>query len=169
MNIRKAKTNELNQIMGVYHSCVKGMIDLGIDQWDESYPNREVIEKDIEIGDYYVGIINDEIVSGIKIDTKQDPTYLAIDWQDKTNNFMVVHRLCVKTSVWSKGIGKQMMEFAENLALENKHISMRLDTYINNPKAIAFYKRIGYKQLGHINLKPHKDIYYCFEKMLSKN
>ncbi|MDG1188961.1 MAG: hypothetical protein P8N00_00300, partial [Flavobacteriales bacterium] len=103
MNIRKAKTNELNQIMGVYHSCVKGMIDLGIDQWDESYPNREVIEKDIEIGDYYVGIINDEIVSGIKIDTKQDPTYLAIDWQDKTNNFMVVHRLCVKTSVWSKG------------------------------------------------------------------
>ena len=169
MNIRKAKTNELNQIMGVYHSCVKGMIDLGIDQWDESYPNREVIEKDIEIGDYYVGIINDEIVSGIKIDTKQDPTYLAIDWQDKTNNFMVVHRLCAKTSVWSKGVGKQMMEFAENLALENKHISMRLDTYTNNPKAIAFYKRIGYKQLGHINLKPDKDIYYCFEKILSKN
>ena len=169
MNIRKAKTNELNQIMEVYHSCVKGMTDLGIDQWDESYPNREVIEKDLEIGDYYVGIINDEIVSGIKIDTKQDPTYLTINWQDKTNNFMVVHRLCAKTSVWSKGIGKQMMEFAENLALENKHISMRLDTYINNPKAIAFYKRIGYKQLGHINLKPHKDIYYCFEKMLSKN
>jgi GNAT superfamily N-acetyltransferase len=169
MNIRKAKTNELDHIMEVYQSCVKGMIALGIDQWDESYPNREVIQKDLEIGDYYVGIINDEIVSGIKIDTKQDPTYLTIDWQDKTNNFMVVHRLCAKTSVWSKGVGKQMMEFAENLALENKHISMRLDTYINNPKAIAFYKRIGYKQLGHINLKPDKDIYYCFEKMLSKN
>lgn len=169
MNIRKAKTNELDQIMEVYHSCVKGMIALGIDQWDESYPNRQVIEKDLEIGDYYVGIINDEIVSGIKIDTKQDPTYLTIDWQDKTNNFIVVHRLCAKTSVWSKGVGKQMMEFAENLALENKYISMRLDTYINNPKAIAFYKRIGYKQLGHINLKPDKDIYYCFEKILSKN
>ena len=169
MNIRKAKTNELNQIMEVYHSCVKGMIALGIDQWDESYPNRQVIEKDLEIGDYYVVIINNEIVSGIKINTKQDPTYLTIDCQDKTNNFMVVHRLCAKTSVWSKGVGKQMMEFAENLALKNKHISMRLDTYINNPKAIAFYKRIGYKQLGHINLKPHKDIYYCFEKMLSKN
>lgn len=169
MNIRKAKTNELDQIMEVYHSCVKGMIALGIDQWDESYPNRQVIEKDLEIGDYYVGIINDEIVSGIKIDTKQDPTYLTIYWQDKTNNFMVVHRLCAKTSVWSKGVGKQMMEFAENLALENKHISMRLDTYINNPKAIAFYKRIGYKQLGYINLKPDKDIYYCFEKILSKN
>ncbi|MBL6657423.1 MAG: GNAT family N-acetyltransferase [Flavobacteriales bacterium] len=166
MIIRKAKVNELNQIMEVYDSCVRGMIELGIDQWDESYPNREVIKKDLETGDYYVGIINDEIVSGIKIDAKQDPTYLDIDWQDKTNNFMVVHRLCAKVSVWNKGVGKQMMKYAEKLALENKHISMRLDTYINNPKAIAFYKRIGYKQLGHINLKPHKDIYYCFEKML---
>jgi ribosomal protein S18 acetylase RimI-like enzyme len=44
---------------------------------------------------------------------------------------------------------------------------MRLDTYINNPKAIAFYKRIGYNQLGDIKLKLEKDIYYCFEKILT--
>ena len=25
--------------------------------------------------------------------------------------------------------------------------------------------RLGYQQLGHINLKPDKDIYYCFEKV----
>jgi len=166
MIIRKAKPNELNQIMEVYQSCVKGMIELGIDQWDESYPNKEVIKNDLEIGDYYIGILNDEIVSGIKIDTKQDPTYLTIDWEDKSNNFMVVHRLSSKTSVWNQGVGKQMMEFAENLAKENGCVSMRLDTYVNNPKAIAFYIRLGYKQLGHINLKPHKDIYFCFEKIL---
>ncbi|MDB2675688.1 GNAT family N-acetyltransferase [Flavobacteriales bacterium] len=166
MDIRKAQANELDQIMDVYRSCVKGMIELGIDQWDESYPNREVIKNDLEIGDYYVGILDGEIISGIKIDTKQDPTYLSIDWEDKTNNFMVVHRLCAKTKVWSQGVGKKMMAFAEALAKKNGHISMRLDTYINNPKAITFYKRLGYKQLGHINLKPNKDIYYCFEKIL---
>ena len=44
---------------------------------------------------------------------------------------------------------------------------MRLDTYINNPKAIKFYKRLGYNQLGHIHLKADKDIYYCFEKVLT--
>ena len=167
MIIRKAKKNELDDIMQVYKSCVSGMIALGIDQWDESYPNREIIEQDLEIGDYYVGLINNEIVAGIKIDSVQDPTYLTIDWADKTNNFMVVHRLCSKTKVWGNGIGRKMMSFAENLALKKGHFSIRLDTYINNPKAIAFYKSIGYKQLGHIHLKADKDIYYCFEKILT--
>ena len=167
MIIRKAEQNELDDIMQVYNSCVHGMIALGIDQWDETYPNREIIKIDLKIGDYYVGLINNEIIAGIKVDKKQDPSYLTIDWSDKTNNFMVVHRLCSKTSVWGKGIGKQMMAFSEKLALEKGCVSMRLDTYINNPKAITFYKNIGYQQLGHINLKPNKDIYYCFEKLLT--
>ena len=167
MDIRKAKPYELNAIMEVYKSCVKGMIEMGIDQWDETYPNRDIIKQDLEIGDYYVGVLENEIVAGVKIDTKQDPTYLTVNWTDQTDNFMVVHRLCSKTKVWGKGVGKKMMKFAEKLAQENGHISMRLDTYINNPKAISFYKHIGYKQLGHIKLKPHKDIYYCFEKIIN--
>ena len=111
MNIRKAKKPELDAIMDVYSSCVKGMIELGIDQWDESYPNREVIKGDLELGDYYIGLIDNEIVAGIKIDRKQDPTYLTIDWSDKSNNFMVVHRLCSKTTVWSKGVGNEIRPF----------------------------------------------------------
>ena len=59
------------------------------------------------------------------------------------------------------------MEFAETIAKKNNCVSIRLDTYINNPKAIKFYKRIGYNQLGHIHLKADKDIYYCFEKILT--
>ena len=82
---------------------------------------------------------------------------------------MVVHRLCSKTKVWNQGVGKKMMEFAERLAKKNNCVSIRLDTYINNPKAISFYKRLGYNQLGNIKLKPEKDIYYCFEKLLLKH
>ena len=167
MIIRKGKKNELDDIMQVYKSCVSGMIALGIDQWDESYPNREIIEQDLEIGDYYVGLIDNEIVAGIKIDSVQDSTYLTVDWADKTNNFMVVHRLCSKTKVWNQGVGKKMMEFAESLAKKSNCVSIRLDTYINNPRAIKFYKRLGYNQLGHIHLKADKDIYYCFEKVLT--
>ena len=141
------------------------MIELGIDQWDETYPNRKVILNDLKSGNYYIGIINKEIVAGIKIDTNQDPSYLTINWIDKSNHFMVVHRLCSKSTMWNKGIGKKMMHFAQNLAIKKGFNSIRLDTYINNPKAIQFYKKMGYQQLGYIHLKPNKDIYYCFEKV----
>ena len=166
MIIRKAEIEDIADIMKIYSSCVKGMIALGIDQWDESYPNKEVINSDISSGSYFVGCIERKLVCGLTIDQKQDPTYLSIDWQDKTNRFLVVHRLCAKTSVWSRGMGRKMMAFAEEMALKKGLSSIRLDTYINNPKAINFYKGLGYQKRGYIHLKPNKDIYYCFEKLL---
>lgn len=165
MKITRAQAEDLDAIMEMYASCVQGMLALGIDQWDESYPNRSIIEQDIQDGCYYIGMLANEIVAGMRVDKIQDPTYLSIDWEDKSNNFMVVHRLGSTTKVWSQGVGKQMMDFAEKLAQENGCTSFRLDTYSHNPKAMEFYKKRGYKQLGHIHLKAGKDIYYCFEKL----
>ena len=45
MIIRKAEISDLGNIMLMYKSCVAGMIANGIDQWDETYPNTEVIMK----------------------------------------------------------------------------------------------------------------------------
>ena len=165
MIIRKAKHTELDQIMEVYKSCIKGMINLGIDQWDENYPNKKIIQNDLLEQNFYVAIIEDEIIAGIKIDQVQDPTYLNVNWEDNSNNFIVVHRLCSKTKVWQKGIGKKMMEYAEKIAKELDCTSIRLDTYVNNPNAMKFYQHIGYNKLNSIQLKPNKDLYYCFEKI----
>ena len=76
--------------MRMYHSCVKGMIKNGIDQWDESYPNIEIIQEDLRANTYYVAEINSQIIGGINIDRNQDPTYLNISWQDKSNLFLIV-------------------------------------------------------------------------------
>lgn len=165
MKITLAIPENLDSIMEMYASCVEGMLNLGIDQWDEHYPNRKIIEQDIKEACYYIGTLNNEIIAGMRVDNVQDPTYLDINWKDKTNNFMVVHRLGSKNKVWNMGIGKKMMVFAENIAIKSGCSSFRLDTYSHNPKAMEFYKKSGYQLLGNINLKPDKDIYYCFEKV----
>ena len=164
MKIRLAKTSDLNSIMKMYKSCVEGMIKNGIDQWDSSYPNSEVIQEDIKNGTYFIGEIEGEIVGGINIDNKQDPTYLDIDWEDTSDSFLVVHRLGVKQELWNKKIGKDLMLFTERLVIEKNLKSIRLDTYSGNPKAMEFYRRLGYKELGTIDLKPNKNKYHCFEK-----
>ena len=165
MKIQLATQKDLNKIMIMYHECVQGMLNLGIDQWNEEYPNRDIIKKDIDDQCYYIGILNSEVVAGIRIDNLQDPTYLEIKWNDESNKFMVVHRLGTSRKVWGQGIGKLMMEFAHKFAQSKECKSMRLDTYSNNSKAIDFYQKLGYQKLGSINLKPEKDIYFCFEKV----
>jgi ribosomal protein S18 acetylase RimI-like enzyme len=166
MIIRKAEISDLENIMLMYKSCVSGMIENGIDQWDESYPNTEVIMEDLIAQTYFVAIENNIIIAGINIDQNQDDTYLAIDWKDKKNQFLVVHRLAVKVEFWNDGIGKSLMLFTENLVTEKGLNSIRLDTYSGNPKAMEFYRRLGYSELGTIDLKPNKDKYHCFEKII---
>ena len=167
MKIRIAKKSDLGNIMRMYNSCVNGMIKNGIDQWDESYPNREIISEDINSKTYYVLEIQEQVIGGINIDKNQDPTYLDINWRDNSNAFLVVHRLAVKEEFWDKKIGKSLMLFAEKLVIEKQLKSIRLDTYSGNPKAMEFYLQLGYTELGTINLKPNKNEYYCFEKIIT--
>jgi ribosomal protein S18 acetylase RimI-like enzyme len=166
MIIRKANKTDLDNIMLMYKSCVKGMLANDIDQWDETYPNAGVIMEDLIAQTYFVAIENNVIIGGVNIDKDQDTTYLDIDWQDTSNSFLVVHRLAVKEEFWKKKIGKKLMIFAENRVTEKGLKSIRLDTYSGNPKAMEFYRRLGYRELGSINLKPNKNEYYCFEKII---
>ena len=166
MIIRKAEISDLENIMLMYKSCVAGMLENGIDQWDESYPNTEVIMEDLIAQTYFVAIENNIIIGGINIDQNQDKTYLEIDWEDKSDSFLVVHRLAVKEEFWNKKIGKDLMLFTEKLVIKKGLKSIRLDTYSGNPKAMEFYINLGYQQLGHIYLKEGKNEYYCFEKII---
>jgi ribosomal protein S18 acetylase RimI-like enzyme len=168
MKIKLAKKSDLNRIMKMYKSCVEGMIKNGIDQWDHSYPNSEIIQEDIKNETYFICDMGGEIVGGINIDQKQDPTYLDIDWKDTSDSFFVVHRLGVMQEFWNKKIGKDLMLFTEKLVIEKKLKSIRLDTYSGNPKAMEFYRRLGYNELGTIDLKPNKNKYHCFEKNIIK-
>ena len=166
MGIKRAEIQDLEMIMEMYASCVAGMIKNDIDQWDHTYPNSKVIAQDIEKNNYYIYIEDDEIIGGISIDKNQSPEYLEINWEDKTNRFLCVHRLSVKEDFWNKGVGKKLMRFAEELVILKGLKSIRLDTYSGNPHAMTFYKKIHYKQLGYIYLKPNKNEYYCFEKII---
>ena len=166
MIIRKAKINELDEIMNMYASCVDGMQKAKIDQWDSTYPNRKIISEDIRNKSFYIFLINDKIIGGINIDKIQDKTYLDVEWKDKGNKFLVVHRLAVRQEFWKKGIGNKLMIFAESLVKEKKLNSIRLDTYSSNPIAINFYLNLGYIKKGEIFLKPNKNEYYCFEKLI---
>ena len=152
--------------MNMYASCVDGMQKANIDQWDSTYPNRKIISEDIRNKSFYIFSINDKIIGGINIDKIQDKTYLDIEWKDKGNKFLVVHRLAVRQEFWKKGIGNKLMIFAESLAKEKKLNSIRLDTYSSNPIAINFYLNLGYIKKGEIFLKPNKNEYYCFEKLI---
>ena len=166
MKIRLATEKDLLEIMTMYASCVKEMQNKNIYQWDEQYPNSKIIKKDIANNTYYILKKKNIIIAGITIDEIQSPIYNTIKWKDKSGLFLVVHRLGISGNYWGQGIGKKLMSYAEEMVIEKKFKSIRLDTYSKNPIALNFYKSLGYEEMGKIDLKPDKDKYHCFEKII---
>lgn len=59
-----------------------------------------------------------------------------------------IHRIYLDASVQGKGIGKQLMTYAEERAKETKHTLLWLDAMDQHPQAMSFYKNLGYSKGG---------------------
>ncbi|MBQ4821872.1 GNAT family N-acetyltransferase [Aquimarina sp. MMG016] len=60
-------------------------------------------------------------------------------------------KLYVLERFYGKGIGYGLMNEAEKEVRENGFSEFNLEVYINNARAIAFYKRQGYVSLGNVD------------------
>jgi ribosomal protein S18 acetylase RimI-like enzyme len=65
-----------------------------------------------------------------------------------------------------RGVGRHLMEFAEQYAVEHGFRCIRLDAYTGNPRAITLYERGGYDKIGQIYFRGRSLPFDCFEKVL---
>ena len=159
--IVQATIEDLKQIMDCYKATIKRMHQLKIFQWDETYPNQELIINDIGKKEFYVLKEDHKILGCVCLNQDEHPTYSSIDWTF-SGPVLVVHRLAIHPDTQGKGIAKRLMKFAEDLCLKRNYNGIRLDTFVENPLAIGLYLKLGYNQLGLVEFKNRT--YYCFDK-----
>ncbi len=59
-----------------------------------------------------------------------------------------VHRIYLDTTIQGKGIGKQLMQYAQNHAQATNHKLIWLDAMDEHPQAMHFYNKLGYQKGG---------------------
>ncbi len=161
--------NEIDAIIALTKRCGRHLREQGIDQWDEHYPDRDSIERDLKTETLFAYRDGDLILGIVVLNETQDEEYSEIDWlSDDHSRNLVVHRLAVDPSHQGKGIARRLMDFAENYAREHAYNSIRLDTFSQNPRNQRFYTNRGYTDLGPVFLKYKKEHpYYCYELLLN--
>lgn len=165
--IRKGKVEDIKIIMDLTNACAKAMIANGIYQWNEHYPNPSAFKKDIERNELYVLEIDAKIKGTIVISTFIDQEYIPVKWLTKNENNIYIHRLAIHPNLQGKGYAQQLMNFAEQFAIENNYSSIRLDTFSQNKRNQKFYELRGYKRLGDIYFtKQSKFPFHCYELVL---
>jgi ribosomal protein S18 acetylase RimI-like enzyme len=167
--IRQGQKEDATRIIEVLSACGTHLRNQGIDQWDENYPSLSQIEIDIRHKELFVIVVHKTIQGCVVLNEVQDKEYFELDWlTDNNENHLVVHRLGIHPDSQGKGLARQLMDFAENLAKDRKYKSIRLDTFSQNTKNQAFYKKRGYKEVGSVFLSYKKDHpYFCYELLTS--
>ena len=166
--ISTGEKHEIDAIIALTKACGKHMRANGIDQWDENYPDYSSIEKDLDSKTLFVYKSEGEIIGIVVLNQHQDDEYKEINWKtSEDDKNLVVHRLAVRPEQQGKGIARLLMDFAENLAREQKYNAIRLDTFSQNPRNQKFYLNRGYTDLGPVFLKYKKEHpYFCYELLL---
>lgn len=167
MDIIKGQKQDLSSIFHIISNCIKYMQNQGIYQWNEFYPNSDLIENDIKSGDCYILKNDEKPVAYVAINEDQDPEYSKINWLTDGRKVLVIHRLCVHPEFQGKGVAKEILKFIEDFATKNGYLSIRLDAYSGNEKALKLYENFGYKKVGQFSLPMIEHPFYCYEKIIA--
>ena len=149
MEYSKAEINQLDQIFSLFSDAIITMENAGIHQWDEIYPDKEILAEDISKNQMFIGKEGNDIAVCFVLSEDCDEEYKNGNWQWPKAKFCVIHRLCVNPKFQNQGIATKTMEYIENLCRTAGYNSIRLDRFTENPYSQKLYDKAGYSVVGY--------------------
>lgn len=169
MILRLTNSQDVPAIMSIIKNAQNYLKKLGIDQWQDGYPNEEQILLDIRNEDSYVISNNkSEIMGTVVFTTSPESTYDSIEgaWKTKPDSkYGVIHRLAVSDEYRGLGIAKFVFDRCEDELVKMNILSMRIDTHRDNKGMQKLITSLGYKYCGVIILNSGAER-LAFEKVL---
>ena len=136
MKIRNAELCDLPYLLEMLENAKASLRALGIDQWQNGYPNETTLREDIQNRICRV-VIDDEnnILASAAVYVGDEPTYHEIyngAWQTENKIYGIVHRIMAAKSAKNRGAASFLMTYCAKLSLEAGVTSMRCDTHPGN-------------------------------------
>lgn len=165
MEFRLSSLADHATIMALINEAKAHLKKLGIDQWQNEYPDEECIKTDILSGHGYLLTEADNIIGYACISFNKEECYQEIqgNWLS-TGPYAVIHRMTIANKYKGKGLSAKFLEFAQSLSISNKITSIKIDTDPNNEVMKHLLLKNGYQYCGIINFDNSEKI--AFEKIL---
>lgn len=148
-NFKKANITDIPEIWAILQNAIIRRKNDGSNQWQDGYPNPEVIKKDIEKGVGYVLTDDENIIGYCAILINDEPEYLKIEGKWITNtHFVVFHRVAIAEKYLGKNLSQKIIEFIEDFARKNTIKSLKADTNHDNLAMMKIFEKSGFTFCG---------------------
>ena len=168
MILRKAVFLEVPIIWNILQQAIEQRKQEGSNQWQDGYPNKQTVYDDISKGYAYVLADDKMILAYAAIIFGIDPTYNDIKgcWLT-SGDYVVIHRVAILNTMKRKGVATQLFKMIEDLCVEQKIYSIKVDTNFDNVPMLKILDKLNYSYCGEVLFKgaPRR----AYEKVLVCN
>ena len=167
-SFRKATIFEIPQIWAILQQAIQRRKEDGSNQWQDGYPNQDVVRKDVAASQGFVLTDRETIVGYAAVLLNDESEYARIKGKWLSNSdFVVFHRVALSQSHLGKGLAQKIIENIEEFAKSNNIFSVKADTNHDNKAMLKIFEKLGYSYCGTVTFRGSER--KAFEKVLEKN
>lgn len=168
---RNAQKQDFDSIMTVIQHARDAIGRLGIDQWQDGYPEADVIEADIALQRGWVFEVDGVIAAYMVLINGKEPVYDDIEgkWLTEGDHYLTIHRMAIDDAWRGKGLSTTMIAFAEEHARQLGLLSVRADTHRGNVVMQGLMRKCNFVPCGQVAYLVREGDPYrvAYEKVLS--
>lgn len=134
MILRKSTKEDLYNIMKIINEGKEFLRKNNVEQWQNGYPNEEVILNDISNNESYVLEDNGEILGTTALSFRGERTYDNIyegKWLS-SGDYAVIHRIATSKVKKIKNVGQVILQKSEEICLSKGINNIKIDTHEDN-------------------------------------
>lgn len=167
LKFRKSTFIDIDDIMAIFRQAQLYLKSVGIDQWQNGYPNTDIIRGDVAKDISFVVTNDGETVATAAIFFDTEHTYDRITdgkWLSD-DAYCTIHRIAVKDELKGRSIGAFIIDCAEHMCFTRSITSIRVDTHRDNRSMQKMLTKKGFMYCGIIYLTDGKER-FAYEKVL---
>ncbi|WP_416176485.1 GNAT family N-acetyltransferase [Clostridium sp.] len=167
MEFKRAAEKDIDAIISIIKQAQAYFKTHGINQWQNNYPNVDIIANDIRRKNSYALFKDNILVSTAAISFDGEKSYEHIykgRWISNSR-YAVIHRVAVESSLKGKGLASILIKNLEKYCARNFVHSIKIDTHKDNISMQKLLKKNKFQYCGIIYL-PNGDERMAFEKII---
>ena len=147
MIISEVKTEQLSIIQELAYQIWpttygKILSKIQLDFMLDKFYNLDYLKNQLENGQHFILISNENVIVG----------FASYEFNFEKSNKTKIHKIYVLPHIQGKGVGKLLMDFIRNKAIENANLGLLLNVNRFN-KAFTFYEKYGFKNIKSVDIE----------------
>ena len=157
MDIRLTAEKDIDSLLLIFDEARKTIATLGIDQWQNGYPDRATIENDVKEKISYCVEIDGELIATFAMLTEGEKTYDKIydgKWLSADGTpYVAIHRVAILVSKRGSGVSREIIKYAMDFAKSLGRSSLKIDTHYGNVPMRRMLEKNSFSACGTIFLE----------------